>query len=149
MYKCVRSIDSAWWQISAASVSSKASRLVLASQVDILFVQETCTEIPRPKRAQWLRGRALDSQIRVRILWCSVKTFWQVFSLYIAPVHSVNEYLAIDSRGYLYEQPTCINCSIWLDAFQKSWDGVWENRSVREVKCKALWMVLRTGYCAI
>jgi len=47
----------------------------------------------------------------------------------------------------VYEQPTRINCCIWLDASQRSRDGVWVNRSVSEVKCKALWTVLRTGYC--
>ena len=52
-------------------------------------------------------------------------------------------------RGYVYEQPSRSHCSIWLDASQRSRDGVWVNRSVREVKCKALWTVLRTGYCTI
>ena len=32
-------------------------------------------------------------------------------SLYITPV-GMNEYLVIDSGGYLYEQPSCINCSM-------------------------------------
>ena len=36
----------------------------------------------------------------------------------------MNEYLAIDSGGYVYEQPSRINCSIWLDASQRSRDGV-------------------------
>ena len=46
----------------------------------------------------------------------------------------------MDSGGYVYEQPSRINCSIWLDASQRSRDGVTDlvNRSVREVKCKAL-----------
>ena len=35
-----------------------------------------------------------------------------------------NEYLAIDSGGYVYEQPSRINCSIWLDASQRTRDGV-------------------------
>ena len=35
-----------------------------------------------------------------------------------------NEYLAIDSGGCVYEQPSRINCSIWLDASQRSRDGV-------------------------
>ena len=70
-------------------------------------------------RAQWLRGRASDSRLRE------------------------------PSGGYVYEQPSRINRSIWLEASQISRDGVWVNRSVREVKCKALWTVLRTGYCAI
>ena len=38
------------------------------------------------RRAQWLRGRALDSRL----------------------------------RGYVYEQPSRINCSIWLDASQRN-----------------------------
>ena len=50
----------------------------------------------------------------------------------------INEYLTIDSGGYVYEQPSRINCSIWLDASQRRRDGVCVNRSVREVKCKAL-----------
>ena len=37
---------------------------------------------------------------------------------------SINEYLAIDSGGYVFEQPSCMNCSIWLDASQRSRDGV-------------------------
>ena len=32
----------------------------------------------------------------------------------------INEYLAIDSGGCVYEQPSHINCSIWLAASQKS-----------------------------
>ena len=36
----------------------------------------------------------------------------------------VNEYLALDSGGYVYAQPSRINCSIWLDASQRSRDGV-------------------------
>ena len=30
-----------------------------------------------------------------------------------------------------------INYSIWLDASQRSWDGIWLNRSARDVKCKS------------
>ena len=37
---------------------------------------------------------------------------------------SMNVYLHIDSGGYVYEQPSRINCSIWLDASQRSRDGV-------------------------
>ena len=36
----------------------------------------------------------------------------------------INQYLATDSGGYVYEQPLHINCSIWLDASQRSRDGV-------------------------
>ena len=50
-----------------------------------------------------------------------VKTSGKIFSLYIAAVHIyINEYMAIDSGGYMYEQPLCISCSIWLDASQRS-----------------------------
>ena len=45
-------------------------------------------------------------------------------TLYYENPGSINEYLTIDSGGYLYEQPSCINCSIWLDASQRSRDGV-------------------------
>ena len=30
-----------------------------------------------------------------------------------------------------------INCGMWLDASQRSWDCIWLNRSAREVKCKS------------
>ena len=95
----------------------------------------------------------LDYEIlrtRVRILAVVLKPWASFFTLHCSSSHSwINEYLAIDSGGYVYEQPSCINCSIWLDASQGSRDGVWVNRSVREVKCKVLWTVLRTGYCTI
>ena len=48
----------------------------------------------------------------------------------------INEYLAVDSGGHVYEQPARINGSIWLDASQRSRDGVWVNRSVRELSVK-------------
>ena len=82
---------------------------------------------------------------------CGVKTLGKFFHPTLLQFTQLNknEYLAIDSGGYVYEQPLRINCSIWLDASQRSRDGVWVNRFVREVKCKALWTVLRTGYCAI
>ena len=48
-----------------------------------------------------------------------------LFTLYCSSSLScINEYLAIDSGRYVYEQPLCINCSIWLDASQGSRDGV-------------------------
>ena len=60
--------------------------------------------------AQWLRGRASDSRLGEPGFesWASLFT-----------VHCyINEYQAIDSGGYVYEQPSRINCSIWLDASQ-------------------------------
>ena len=81
---------------------------------------------------------------------CGVKTLGKFFTLHCSSSLScINEYLVIDSGGYVYEQPSRINCSIWLDASQRSRNGVWVNRSVREVKCKSNWTVLRTGYCAL
>ena len=50
----------------------------------------------------------------------------------------INEYLALYIGGYVYEQHSRINCSIWLDASQRSRNGVSVNRSVREVKCKSV-----------
>ena len=90
-------------------------------------------------RAQWLRGRALDSQLRGHMLesCAAVLKHWAS----IVPLHCssslscINEYLAIDSGGY----GSRINCSIWLDASQRSWDGV----SVREVKCNLEDWILR------
>ena len=99
---------------------------------------------------QWLRGRASDSRLWEENLCmpcCSVKTLGKFFYSTLLQFSCITEYLAIDSGGYVYKQH--INCSTWLDASQRSRDGIWENRSIREVKCKALWAVLRTGYCAI
>ena len=36
----------------------------------------------------------------------------------------INEYVTIDSGGYVYEQTSRINCNIWLDASQRSRNGV-------------------------
>ena len=67
-------------------------------------------------RAQWLKGRASDSRLR--------EPGFESCAAVLKPWASLNEYLAIDSGGYVYEQPSCINCSIWLDASQRSQDGV-------------------------
>ena len=72
-------------------------------------------------RVQWLRGRASDSRLRepgfescavVLKPWASFVTLHCSSS-----VSCINECLAIDSGGYVYEQPSRIYCSIWLDAF--------------------------------
>ena len=90
-------------------------------------------------RRQWLRGRASDSRLReLAFESCAVmvKPRASVFTQHCSSSRScVNVYLAIDSGGYVYEQPSRINCSIWLDASQRSRDVVWVNRSVKEVKC--------------
>ena len=92
--------------------------------------------------AQWLRGRASYSRLREPGFesYSAVLRPWaSFFTLYCSSSLScINEYLAIDSGEYVFEQPSPINCSIWLDASQRSRDGAWVNRSVREVKCKAL-----------
>ena len=79
-------------------------------------------------RAHWLRSRASDS--RLREPWfesCAavLKPWESYFTLHCSSSLScINEYLAIDSGGYVYEQPSRINWSIWLDASQRRRDGV-------------------------
>ena len=79
-------------------------------------------------RAQWLSGRASDSRLRepgfescaaVLIPRASIVTVHCTSSL-----SCINEYMAIDSGGYVYEQPSPITCSIWLNASHISRDGV-------------------------
>ena len=74
------------------------------------------------RRAQCFRGRASDSRLRepgfepcaaVLKPWASVSTLHCSSSL-----SCINEYLAIDSGGNVYERSSRINCSIWLDAAQ-------------------------------
>ena len=57
---------------------------------------------------------------------CGVKTLGKFFHSTLLQFTQLNknEYLAIDSGGYVYEQSSRINCSIWLDASQRSRDGV-------------------------
>ena len=79
-------------------------------------------------RVQWLRGRALDSRLR-EPGFESCAAVLKPWASFVTPhcsssLSCINEYLAIDSDGYVYEQPSRINCSIWLDASQRSRDGV-------------------------
>ena len=115
--------------------------------------QRSCAVVLMPVWAPWFRGRASDSRLRghgFESCAAVLKPWASFFTLHCSsPLSCINEYLAIDNGGYVYEQPSRINCSIWLDASPRSWDGVWLNRSAREVKCKALWAILRIGYCAI
>ena len=107
-----------------------------------LTVSVSFIDVHSSYRAQWHRGRASDSRLRepgfesgaaMLKLWASF------FSLHCSSsLSSINEYLSIESGGYVYEQPSRINCSLWLDASKKSRNGLRVNRSVREVKCKAL-----------
>ena len=55
----------------------------------------------------------------------ALKPWASFFTLHCSSSFSfINEHLAIDSGGYVYEQPSHINCSIWLSASQRSRDGV-------------------------
>ena len=87
-------------------------------------------------------GRASDSRLRetgFESYAAVLKPLGKFFTLHSSSSLSyINEYLAIDRGGYVHGQPSRINCSIWLDATQRSRDGVRVNRYVREVKCKAL-----------
>ena len=74
---------------------------------------------------QWLGGRALDSRRREPGFGsCAavLKPPWaSLFTLRCSSELScINEYLAIESGGYVYEQLSHINCSMWLDASQRS-----------------------------
>ena len=79
-------------------------------------------------RAQWPRGRALDSRLRepgFESCAAVLKPWANFFTLHCSSSLScINEHLAIDSGGYVYKQLSRINCSIWLDASQRSRDGV-------------------------
>ena len=120
--------------------------------LDTFIIGRPTRESHDHSRAPWLRGRASDSRLRgLGFESCAavLKPWASFFTLHCSSSLScINEYRAIDSGGYVYE-PLRINCSIWLDASQRSWDGVWVNRSAREVKCKVCWAILRTAYCAI
>ena len=76
--------------------------------------------------AQWLRGRASNFRLRKPVFEsCAVvlKPWARFFTLYCSSsLGCINE--AIDSGGYVYGQPSRINCSIWLDSSQRSRDGV-------------------------
>ena len=75
-------------------------------------------------RAQWLRGRALDSRLqepRFKSYAVVLKLWASLFTLHCSSSLScIIEYQALDSGGYVYEQSSCINYSIKLDAFQRS-----------------------------
>ena len=66
-----------------------------------------------------LPHRASDFQLRepgFKSCAAVLKPWTSFFTLHCSSSLScINEYLAIDSGGYVYEQSSCINCSIWLD----------------------------------
>ena len=79
-------------------------------------------------RAQWLMGRASDSRLRepgFESCAAVLKPWTSVFTLHCSSSLScINEYLAKDNGGYMYEQLSRIYCSIWLNASQRSRDVV-------------------------
>ena len=87
-------------------------------------------------------ARTSDSRqkrLRVRILCYRVKPGAGFFTLYCSnSLSCTNEYLVIDSGGYLCTESLRALIAAWLDASQRSRGGVRLKGSVREVKCKAL-----------
>ena len=77
--------------------------------------------------AQWLRCRVTDSPLRgpgFESCAAVLKSWASFFTLHCSgSLSSLNEYLAVDRGGYVYEQPSCINCSREGMQFQtnKSW----------------------------
>ena len=127
-----------WWYccfIHSASLSLHVSLLSLSSPPLSLprfsyspFLSHPCLLPPSNPRVQWLRGKASDSRLREPgFQSCApvLKPWASFFTLHCSSsFSSINEYLAIDSGEYVYEQPSRINCSIWLDVCQRSRDGV-------------------------
>ena len=68
--------------------------------------------------AQWLGGRGSDFRLRelgFESCAAALKS-WALFFTCSSSLGCVNEYMAMDSGGYVYEQPSRINCSIWLES---------------------------------
>jgi len=51
------------------------------------------------------------------------------FSLYIALLHSLYEYLVVDNGGYVYTNNLRVLITAWLNVSQRNRDGVRLNRS--------------------
>ena len=76
-------------------------------------------------RSQWLRSRTSDFRHGFESCAAVLKPWASFFTLHCSSSLScINEYMATDSGGYVYEQPSRINCSIWLDVSQRSWDVI-------------------------
>ena len=73
-------------------------------------------------------GRASGSRLRepgFESCAAVIKPWASVFTLHCSSSLScINEYLAVDSGGYVYEQSSRSKFSIWLDGSQRSRDGV-------------------------
>ena len=70
----------------------------------------------------WLRGRSSDSRLQEPGFesCAAVLKPWAGFFTLHCYSSLINEYLAIDSGGCVYEKPSRVNCTIWLDASQRS-----------------------------
>ena len=79
-------------------------------------------------RAQWLRCRSLDAGLRKSgydICAAVLKPWNIVFTLHCSSSLScINEYMAIHSGLFVFDQSSRINCSIWLDASNRSCGSV-------------------------
>ena len=121
-----------WLCRSIGTCSDRSSRPAVAVTVNTSPGAETgkiqFSQMCVKGRAQWLMGRASDSRLRepgFESCAAVFKTLGTFFTLHCSSYLScINEYLAIDSGGYVYEQPSRINCNIWLDASYRSQDGV-------------------------
>ena len=105
-YTATELLQHAWLSVSSPSPSSSSPNLSFMVQVFqnvfVKFSSFTC-------RAQWLRGRASDSRLRepgFESCAAVLKPWTIFFTLYCSSSLScINEYLAIDSGDYVYEQP--------------------------------------------
>ena len=85
---------------------------------------------------------------RVRILLRGVKPLGNCFHSTLLPFTQL--YKRIPGNRQLTD-----TCASSLRALFEAYgcmlprDGVWLNRTAREVKCKALWAIPRIGYCAM
>ena len=90
--------------------------------------------------AEWLRGRASDPPLRGPVFesCAAMSNLGHVsFTRHCSSSLScMNEYLAVDNGGYLYEQPSRINCSAAGSFTEKS--RLCSIKQVRQsVKCSA------------
>ena len=92
-------------------------------------------------RAQLLKGRVLDFLLKERY-----ETLGKLFTQHCTCSFSwMNDYLAIDSGGYLYKQPSHINCSMaWRFPEKLSWHGIycwWLQAVVMLQEINLLWSI--------
>ena len=114
--------------VTSKVLCALTTALTYQTNYSLPTTRQRCRMLRTPCRAQWLRGRTSDSRVtEPRFESCAavLKPWACFFTLYCSSSLScINEYLTVDIGGYVYEQPSRINCSIWLDDSQKSRDGV-------------------------